>query len=129
MWRVAIYAREAPGRGGRTRLERQVAVLAAQVARNDGWVHVATYGDFQAGPAAARPGFSLLLADEPGRFDFIVVDSYSRLSADRRELAGLRVHLEALGVRTVVLHPTPPRRLARFVANAALADLIGEVSR
>lgn len=59
----------------------------------------------------------------------LVLDGYGRLSTDRRELGGLLVHLEALGVRTVVLRPTAPRRLARLVANVALADLIGEAAR
>ena len=33
MWRVAIYAREAPGRAGRRRLDRQLGQLAAQLTR------------------------------------------------------------------------------------------------
>lgn len=129
VWKIAIYVREAPDHTGRRRLDRQVARLAAQVARQPAWQHVATFGDLEAGPAGARPGFSRLLADAPGRFELLVVDGYGRLSADRRELGGLLVHLEALGVRTVVLRPTAPRRLARFVANATLADLIGEAAR
>ena len=43
MWRTAIYARETTG-GGRHALERQVATLVAQVARQAGWHHVATQG-------------------------------------------------------------------------------------
>lgn len=61
MWRVAVYAREAPGRAGRKRLERQVAILAAQVARQPSWLHAATYADQGAGPA--RPGLTRLLED------------------------------------------------------------------
>lgn len=129
MWRVAIYAREVPGRAGRRRLDHQVAGLAAQVAHQPTWQHVATYGDLEGGPANTRRGFSRLLADAPGHFDLLVVDGYGRLSADRRELGGLLAHLEALGVRTVVLRPTGSRRLARFVANVAMADLIGEATR
>lgn len=68
MWRVAIYAREAPGSAGR-RLDRQVAGLAVQVARQPTWRHVATYGDLAGGPAGTRPGFSRLLTDAPGDFD------------------------------------------------------------
>jgi DNA invertase Pin-like site-specific DNA recombinase len=128
MYRAAIYARPVPGRACRHRLDCQVVGLAAQVARQPTWRHVATYGDLQAGPSGTRPGFSRLLADAPDRFDLLVVDSYWRLSADRRELHGLLVHLAALGVRTVVLRPTAPRRLGRLVANAALADLIGEAA-
>ena len=64
MWRVAIYARETPGRAGRARLDRQVAALAAQVARQPGWQHVATYGDQDFG--VGRPGLSRLLAEAPG---------------------------------------------------------------
>jgi hypothetical protein len=42
MWRVAVYARETPGRRGRPRLAQQVARLAIQVASQPGWCHVAT---------------------------------------------------------------------------------------
>jgi hypothetical protein len=45
MRRVAIYARETTGRVGRARLDRQVGQLAAQVARQPDWNHVATYAD------------------------------------------------------------------------------------
>jgi hypothetical protein len=40
MWRVAIYAHEIAGHVGRRRLERQIAGLTAQVARQPGWHHV-----------------------------------------------------------------------------------------
>ena len=70
MWRVAIYAREAPGRAGRNRLNRQVAGLATQVARQRGWQHVATYGDQDF--SVARPGLSRLLAEAPGRIDLLL---------------------------------------------------------
>jgi DNA invertase Pin-like site-specific DNA recombinase len=127
MWRVAIYAREASGRAGRAKLDRQVAGLAAQVARQPGWQHVATYADQSLG--AERPGLSRLLTEAPGRVDVLVIDGYGRLSANRRELGGLLAHLGALDVRTVVLRPSAGRRLARAVANFALADVIGEAAR
>ena len=114
MWRVAIYAREAPGCGRRTRLDRQVAGLAAQIGRQPGWQHVATYADLDLGPAGARPGLGRLLAEAPGRIDVVVVDGYGRLSANRHELGRLLAHLSAIGVRTVVLRPSGSRRLARL---------------
>lgn len=127
MWRVAIYAREAPGRAGRARLDRQVAGLAAQVTRQPGWQHVATYVD--CGGGVRRPGLSRLLADAPGRIDVIAVDSYGRLSANRRELDTLLSQLGGAGVRVVALRPRAARRVARLVANLALADLVGEAAR
>ena len=66
MWRVAIYAREAPGRAGQSRLDRQIARLAAQHARHPIWHYVARYGDLDVGPPGARPGLSRLIADAPG---------------------------------------------------------------
>lgn len=125
MWRVGIYGREAPGRAGRVRLDRQVAGLAVQVGRQPGWQHVATYGDLDLGPAGGRPGLGCLLAEAPGRIDVLVVDGYGRLSANRDELGGLLAHLHAIGVQTVVLRPSRGRRLTRLVANLALADAIG----
>lgn len=71
MWRTAIYARETTG-GGRRALERQVATLVAQVARQPGWHHVATYVDQP--PGGTVPGLARLLADAPGHFDLVVVD-------------------------------------------------------
>jgi DNA invertase Pin-like site-specific DNA recombinase len=129
MWRVAIYAREAPGRAGRPRLDRQVTSLAAQIARQPTWRHVATYGDLDVGPPGARPGLSRLIADAPGRFDLVALDGFGRLSANRQELRGLLAYLEALGVRVVVMRSSSARRVARPVANVALADLIGEAAR
>jgi DNA invertase Pin-like site-specific DNA recombinase len=123
--RVAIYAREAPGRAGRARLEHQVAGLAAQVARQPGWWHVATYADQD----ASRPELSRLLVDAPHHFDLVAVDGYDRLALDRRELAALLAQLGGAGVRVVVVRPAAGRRLARFVANLALADLVGEAAR
>lgn len=125
MWRVAIYGREAPGRAGRARLDRQVGGLAAQVNRQPAWQHVATYGDLDLGSASGRPGLGRLLAEAPGRIDLVVVDGYGRFSANRHELRGLLAHLQAVGVQTVVLRPSGGRRLARLVANVALADAIG----
>ena len=127
MWRVAIYGREAPGRAGRARLDRQVAALAAQVARQPGWQHVATYGDQDFG--VGRPGLSRLLAEAPGRIDLLVVDGYGRLSPNRQELNALLAQLGGAGVRVVVLRPSAGRRFARMVANLALADMIGEAAR
>ena len=127
MWRVAIYAREAPGRAGRARLDRQVAGLAAQVTRQPGWHHVATYADH--GVGADRPGLCRLLADAARHLDVVLVDGYGRLSPDRRELQALLAQLGGAGVRVVVLRPTAGRRFARLVANLALADLVGEATR
>lgn len=127
MWRVAIYGREAPGRAGRARLDRQVAGLAAQLARQPGWQYVATYGDQDAG--TGRPGLSRLLVEAPGRFDLVAVDGYGRLSSNRRELDALLAQLGGAGVRVVVLRPSAGRRFARLVANLALADMVGEAAR
>jgi DNA invertase Pin-like site-specific DNA recombinase len=124
MWRVAIYTREAPGRAGRARLDRQVVGLAAQVVRQPGWQHVATYADQSLGDD--RPGLCRLLADAPGRIDVVVVDGYGRLSANRDEQGALVAQLGAAGVRVVVLRPSAGRQFAKAVANFALADLIGE---
>ena len=123
--RAAIYAREAPGRAGRARLDRQVAGLAARVARRPDWWHVATYADQD----ASRPGLSQLLADAPSHLDLVVIEGYGRLSSDRTELAALLAQLGGAGVRVVVLRPAAGRRLARLVANLALADLVGEAAR
>ena len=128
MWRVAIYGREVPGQAGRARLDRQVAGLVTQVARQPGWRHVATYGD-QDHRAGRRPGLSRLLAEAPGRVDLVVVDGYGRLSPNRREQTVLLAQLGGAGVRVVVLAPSTGRRLARMVANLALADVIGEAAR
>lgn len=127
MWRVAIYGREAPGRAGRARLDRQVGSLAAQVARRPDCWHVATYGDQDLG--IARPGLSRLLAEAPGRIDLVAVDGYGRLSPNRQELNALLAQLGGAGVRVVVLRPSGGRRFARMVANLALADIVGEAAR
>jgi len=126
MGRVAIYAREAPGRAGRGRLNRQVGRLVAQVARQPGWQHVATYADQWAGVRGDRPGLSRLLADAPSYFDMVVVDGYGQISPNRHELGAIFGHLSSAGVTTVVLRPSAGRRFAKMVANLALADLIGE---
>jgi len=127
VWRVAIYAREAPGRAGQARLDRQVAGLAAQVARQPGWCHVATYADQGAG--TVRPGLSRMLVDALGYFDLVVADGYGRLSPDHRELQALLSQLGGTGVQVVVLRPAAGRRFARLVANLALADLVGAAAR
>ena len=127
MWRVAVYGREAPGRGGRARLDGQVATLTTQVTRQPDWQHVATYADQDLG--VVRHGLSRLLAEAPGRIDFLAVDGYERLSPNRRELDALLTQLGGAGVRVVVLRPSAGRRFARLVANLALADMIGEAAR
>lgn len=124
MWRVAIYAREAPGRSGRVRLDRQVGRLVAQAARQPGWCHVATYADQSLGND--RPGLDRLLADAPVYVDVVVVDGFGRLSPNRRELSVILDHLRAAGVTTIILRPTAGRRFAKAVANFALADVLGE---
>lgn len=129
MCRVAIYAREAPGRSGRARLERQVGRLVTLTARQPGWHHVATYADQSSGGWWARPGLSCLLADAPVYVDVVVVDSFGRLSPSRRELRVILDHLRAAGVTTIVLRPTAGRRFAKAVANFALADVLGEALR
>jgi len=126
MWRVAIYAREAPGCAGRGRLGRQVGQLAAQLARQPDWQHVATYADQCVGVRGVRPGLGRLLADAPAYFDVVVVDGYGRISPNRHELGAILGHLNSAGVTTVVLRPSAGRRFAKIVANLALADLIGE---
>ena len=127
MWRVAIYGRDAPGRAGRARLDRQVAALAGQISRQPDWRHVATYGDQDLG--IGRPGLSRLLAEAPGRIDLVAVDGYGRLSPNRQELNALLAQLGGAGVRVVVLHPSAGRRFVRMVANLAMADIIGEAAR
>ena len=132
MWRVAVYAREAPGRAGRCRLDRQVGQLAAQLARQRDWQHVATYADQWAGVQGVRddrPGLARLLADVPSYFDMVVVDGYGRISPNRHELGAILGHLNSAGVTTVVLRPSAGRCFAKMVANLALADLIGEAVR
>jgi len=126
MWRVAIYARETPGRSGRIRLDRQVAGLVSRVARQPDWRHVATFADQSL--SGDRPGLSRLFVEAPGNIDLLVVDGYGRLSVNRQELGDMLTHLNAVGVRTMVLPPSPGRRFARAVANIALADMIGEVA-
>lgn len=126
MWRVAIYAREVPGRAGRNGLNRQVAGLAAQVVRQRGWQHVATYGDQDFG--VGRPGLSRLLAEAPGRIDLVAVDGYRRLSPNRQQLNALLAQLGGAGVRVVVLRSSTGRKLARMAANLALADVIASAA-
>ncbi len=126
MGRVAIYARETPGRAGRARLDRQIERLVAQVAHQPGWRHVATYADQSLG--RDRPGLVRMLVEAPGRIDLVVIDGYGRLSASRHEQQLLVAQLHAAGVQTIVVPPTAGRRLARFVANMALADLVREAA-
>lgn len=127
MWRVAIYAHEASGRAGARHLDRQIADLAAQIARQPGWCHVVTCVDQGAGQT--RPGLTALLADAPDRIDLVCVERYGRLSTDRGELAAILAQLGGAGARVVVMGERPARRLARLVANLALADLVGEALR
>ena len=127
MWRVAIYGRGIEGRAGRRALDRRVSALAAEVARRPGWCHVATYLD---GPSGRlRPGLARLLADAPVGFDLLVVDGYEQLSSNRHELAEIYDQLRWALVGVEVLHPSRGRRLAKLVANLALADLVGEAAR
>ncbi|MGH8996045.1 MAG: recombinase family protein [Acidimicrobiales bacterium] len=129
MWRVALYARQGPARQGRHILERQVTRLAAHVARQPGWRHVATYADQSVARPWRRPGMCRLLADAPWSFDVVVVESYGQLSPNRRDLDCVLGQLAAVGVHTVVLPPRAGRRLATLVANLALADLVGDAVR
>jgi DNA invertase Pin-like site-specific DNA recombinase len=126
MWRVAIYARQLPGRSGRAALDRQVRQLAVQVGQRPEWRYVATYVDQCPVGRGARPGLSRLLVEAPAYFDVLVVDGYGQLSPNRRELSVILGQLVAAGVTSVVLAPSAGRRLARAVANFALADMIGE---
>jgi hypothetical protein len=64
MWRVAIYGREAPGRSGQARLDRQVTGLSAKVTKQLGWQHFATDLDLDLEPAGGRPGL-LRLSPRP----------------------------------------------------------------
>ncbi len=120
MWRVAIYARET---AGQRRLERQIGGLAAKMCRQPSWRHVATYADLSTGDS--QPGLARLLADAPGCFDVVVVDSYARLAASDHQLASVLDQLRWAGVGVVVLGPSTRHRFAKAVANLALADLIG----
>jgi len=129
MRRVAIYGRAAPGRAGKARLDRPAARLAAKLTRQPSRCHTATCGDLNLGPASGHPRLSRLLTGAPGLIDAVVVDGYRRLSANHAEPGALLAHLGALGVHTVVLRPSGGRRLARLVANFALADLIGTTAR
>jgi DNA invertase Pin-like site-specific DNA recombinase len=97
------------------------------VVRQRGWRHVATYGDQDFG--RGRPGLARLLAEAPGRIDLLVVDGYRRLSPNRQELNALLGQLGDAGVRVLVLRPSTGRRLARVVANLALADVIASAAR
>ena len=108
-------------------MDRQMASLAAQVARQPGWQLVASYGDQDFG--VGRPNLSRLLAEAPGRIDLLAVDGYGRLSPNRQELDALLAQLGGAGVRVVVLRPSAGRRFARLVANLALADMISEAGR
>jgi len=123
MWRVAIYARETPGRAGRRRLERQIGGLAANMGRQPSWWHVATYADLSIGDS--RPGLARLFVDAPGCFDVVVVDGYGRLAANRHHLASVLDRLRCAGVGVVVPGPPAGQRFSKLVANLALADLIG----
>lgn len=126
MWRVAVYAREAPSRRGRGRLAHQVATLAVQVACQPDWCHVATYADQSYGHDASRPGLAQLLADVPGHFDLVVVDDYRRLASNRDDIDRIVACLGGVGVRTAVLGPSAARRFVSFAATVAFADLIVE---
>jgi hypothetical protein len=98
MRRVAIYARETTGRVGRARLDRQVGQLAAQVARQPDWNHVATYADQWTSVRGERSGLGHLLANAPACFDVVIVDGYGRLSPNRHDPATILDHLTAAGI-------------------------------
>lgn len=126
--RAAVYARHAPGRSGRASLDRQVGRLARQVAERPDWCHVATYTDQSLGHPSERAGLCRLLGDAPWGFDMVVVDGYGQLSPSRHDLCWVLDQLAAARVQAVVLRPRRRRRLAKLVANLALADLIGEAA-
>ena len=88
--------------------------------------HVATYADQSPGGRGPQPGLSRLLVEAPASFGVLVVDGYGQLSSNRRDLSVIMGQLAASGVTTVVLPPSKRRRLARAMANFALADMIGE---
>ena len=111
------------GQAGRSQVGSAGGRLAAQVSPPAAWQHVATYGDQSL--SAGRPGLSRLLAEAPGHIDLVVVDGYGRLSPNRRGAGRAARPTGCPGVRAVVLRPSAGRRLARLVANLALADLIG----
>ena len=126
MWRVAIYAREAPGRANRVSLDRQVQRLAAEIARQPEWCHVATYADQSLGRCRTRPGLRQLLVDASFHFDLVAVEGSGRISPNRRDFDDVVNHLRTAGTGFMVLRPAGGQRLARKVANFVLADLIGE---
>jgi hypothetical protein len=126
--RAAIYAREAPGRRGRLRLEQRVGRLAGYVARL-GARHVATYAECSLTRPWARPGLCRLLAEAPWAFDLVVVDSYAQLATDHADLRALLGQLAGVGVQVGVAQPSARRRAARLVGNLVLADLVGEALR
>lgn len=126
--RAVLYAREAPGRRSRARLERRLARLAAEVGRLVAW-QVAAYVDCSLARPWARPGLCALLADAPWAFDLVVVDGYPQLAAGRSDLATLLGQLASAGVQTVVAAPSPGRRAARLVGNLALSDLVAGAIR
>jgi hypothetical protein len=126
--RAAIYAREAPGRRGRLRLEQRVGRLAGEATRM-GACHVATYAECSLTRPWVRPGLCRLLADAPWAFDLVVVDSYAQLAADRAELRALLGQLASAGVQAAAAQPSAGRRAARLVGNLVLADLVGEALR
>jgi hypothetical protein len=126
--RAAIYAREAPGRRSRVRLEQRVARLAGGLARL-GAYHVATYAECSLARPWARPGLSRLLAEASWAFDLVVVDDYAQLAADRADLRALLGQLAQVGVQVTAVQPSVGRRAARLVGNLGLADLVGEALR
>jgi hypothetical protein len=125
--RAAIYAREAPGRRSRVRLEQRVVRLSGALSRL-GACHVATYAECSLARPWARPGLCWLVAEAPWAFDLVVVDSYAQLAADRADLRALLGQLAQVGVQ-VAARPSAGRRAARLVGNLVLADLVGEALR
>ncbi len=109
---------------GSTRPRRSSAAGApgrkarCQVARQPGWRHVATYADQSPDGVGPGPGLARLLADAPGHFNLVLVDGYSRLSANRRELAAILDRLRWAGSGVVVLRLSRGRRLTKLVTDS-----------
>lgn len=124
MHRVAIYAREDPTIGAQARLDAQVAIVAAFVARHRA-CHVATYADFSRATALQRPGLAQLIVHaRAGWFDLVAVERRDTVAPAPTVRCQIRDQLAAAGVRAVVVHPPLAARLGRLVAGLALVDLV-----
>lgn len=125
--RAALYAWEPVGPRSSQRLNQRIGWLAAAVSRKPGWEAVATYVDQSLHRPWDRPGLSQLLADAPWVFDVVVVTRYDQLASNRRDLQLLLARLAAARTSAPVV-PSARRRIARLVANLALADLLVEAA-